>query len=223
MGSQTPQLSPGRAQASAEQPSLQTLIAENAPVSKWVPHFGNSREAIKHFASVHAGRNRLIGPRQPCFLCGNSSADSVATYRWSARFNKGVGFGGLDALLLIFGHLRVRVKNEVFSFNTLHPVCGSCARQLRTKRRLATLLKGVGVLLVLICSLFAGVMWGVFFTATHAKDRAEGLQDALIGTLLLAAGVACLVGARFLGVPAALRYLASRPFFCSSASFAARR
>lgn len=219
MGTSTQQGAKEPAQASP----LSVLISENASASKWIPHFRNRREAMEHFASVHASRHRLIGVQRTCFMCGGQPAQSVATYRWSARFNKGLSFGGLDAILLVFGHLRVGVRNELVSFNTLHPVCSPCSQRLRIKRVLAGALKILGILLVPLCAVFAGVMWGVFFSAVRAKDRDAGLESALVSTLLFAIGVACLFGARYLGVPSQLRYLASGPFFSSSASFAAVR
>jgi hypothetical protein len=180
---------------------------------------------MEHFASVQASRHRLTGVQmqRSCFVCGGQPAQSVATYRWSARFNKGLSFGGLDAFLLLFGHLRVGVRNETLSFNTLHAVCDTCSRQLRLKRFASVGLKVVGALLVVLFGIGAAVMWGVFFTATRAKDRHAGLEEALITTLLFSVGAGCLLAARYLGMPAQLRYLASRPFFSSSAAFAAVR
>lgn len=202
---------------------LSALVSEEAPASKWIPHFRTRREALEHFASAHASRYRLIGVQRTCFSCGGQPAESVATYRWSARFNKGLSFGGLDALLLLFGHLRVSVVNETLSFNTLHAVCAPCAMRLRFKRLAAKLLRIIGTLLVLVFALGAGVMWGVFFTAVRAKDRDAGLEGAWITTLLLLVGAGCLVAARYLNIPSNLRFLASRPFFSSAASFARAR
>lgn len=200
---------------------LEVLIEDREPFSRFEPYFKTRRDAVIFFGNAHAKRNVMpAAVKRPCMICGSSPASRLVMYRWNAQFFKNVKFGGLDAVLLLLGHLRVRINSDVISFNTFHPSCDACGRSLRSKRLASVILNVIGWVLVF----FGGTGTGAFLPLaiiTHDNDRGGMFAGAATFAGALACGILCVFVASRLRIPQPVRYLATPPFFSRSAKFVA--
>lgn len=204
-------------------PALDKLVLDRAENSAFSPFFKSRREAIKYFADAHARLNSLRSAVGPCVCCGIEPASNVAAYRWDAHFFDGIGFGPLQILLLFVGHIGVKVKSEVVSFNTFHPICDACRRKMKQRRAVAIVLNFFGLFLVIIAGATAALGWGGVVYFDKPVEKREMLMIALPATGVTTVGLLCLFwSTKALRVPFALRYLASRPIFSHSVKIASR-
>ena len=201
---------------SAKHTSLESLVEYRAPVSQFIPLFKNRREAAKYFATAHAALNNLQGANGRCVSCESEPAANVAVYRWCATFFDGVGFGPLEMLLLLLGHVGVKLKTEVVTFDTFHPICGSCIRQMRRRRWAANVLNFIGLFFTIIAGGAAALCWSGAFYYDKPIERNGMIVGAIISSAVLAFGIACLWPLKRLRIPASIRYLSQRPFYYQS-------
>ena len=200
----------------AKNSSLDSLVEHRAPVSQFIPMFKNRREAVEYFASTHAALNDLEAANGRCVSCEGEPAAGIAVYRWCATFFNGVRFGPLEMLLLLVGHVGVKVKTEVVTFDTFHPICDSCIRKMNRRRWAANVLNFIGLFLTIIAGGAAALCWSGVIYFDKPSERNEMITGALISSAALAFGVAGFWPLKKLRIPASIRYLGQRPFFYQS-------
>jgi hypothetical protein len=191
-------------------PEAVTLVKEGAGPSRLTRFFRNRQEASEFCAQEWARHHSAYGLGRRCIACGEADRDVDVAIRWEARFAQSVG---LQWLMLLLGHIGVKIKYESVGFETHHPMCLSCSARARWKRWLANVLNFIALFLILVAGGAAALFWcGVFYFDSR-QDKAAMLHGALIASGLLVLGAVCLLALRPLRVPHALRHIGQRPFY----------
>ena len=198
---------------------LERLIAERAPIRKFLPLFPSRRETAEYFARANAALYAPCNAIGPCVSCGRTPAPMFVEYRWAARFFKGLGFGGLEFLLVFLGHIGLRMQEYIVEFATCHPICSDCQRRLRLRRWFANVLNFVGLFIVLTMGTMAVVGWSAAACFDKPTERMGFLIGASIATGTVGLGLLCLSYLRRLRVSASIRHLAHLPFYYIGSKF----
>ena len=201
-----------------EQLQLAALVERGAPTSEFLPFFRTKREAARYLASANAARFHPNAIADRCAVCNQQPVTRSITYRWNAVFFDGFGFGRPEALLLFLGHIGVTIKKEVIVCNTLHPLCETCGKRLRNRRWIANVLNFIGLFTLIVAGLATAISWSGLFYFDFKKpaERTEWYTMTAVSTAAFFTAIFCLWLMKQLRVPAALRFLAQRPFFYQS-------
>jgi hypothetical protein len=196
---------------------LDALVARGAPPSDFLPFFATKRQAAGYVASANAARFHPDAAGDFCAVCGQKPVTRSITYLWNAVFFDGFGFGALDALKLMLGHVGVTIKKEIIGYNTTHPLCEGCGKRLRNRCWIANVLNFIGLFTLIVAGVAAASCWaGVFYFDFKPSERNEWYMMTAVSTGVLLVGVICLWLMKRLRVPATLRFLGRRPFFYQS-------
>jgi hypothetical protein len=203
---------------------LNALVERGAPTSEFLPFFPTRRQAANYLASANAARFHPNAAADRCAVCNQQPVTRSITYLWNAVFFDGFGFGPLDALKLMLGHVGVTIKKEIIAFNTTHPLCETCGKRLRNRRWIANILNFIGLFTLIVAGVAASISWaGLFyFDFKKTAERNEWYTMTAISTAVLLAGAICLWLMKRLRVPPTLRFLARRPFFYQSSKMLTR-
>jgi hypothetical protein len=200
---------------------VERLLQAGAPVSALVPYFATKREALVWFAAYQQALYHYDSEPAACTCCQKPIAELRMAFRWQTWVFAGLGFGALEALLLFVGHIGVRLRQEVFSFQTVHPVCTSCWRKVRLRHMVASLLDGLVLLGIIVGLFLAGIgIPGAFFLKLKPDEWWGYLATGFLGCALVGGAAALKAIAKRMHIPVPLRRLNGGRFFCHSVSLA---
>ena len=197
------------------------LIDGGATIRNLRRHFRTREESLQFYASYFGERYSLpsaVGGQ--CCICTADGCSPVA-YRWVAMLFSGVQFGPTEFVLLFLGHIGLTVQHEVIAFETFHPVCQSCWRSIRRRKRIAPVLNFIA---------FASLLFGLFiapmgflsplFGKFKPSETTVLILVGLGGVALIALYPTLMLVVRRLQIPPTLRQIPRRPFQYGSSRLA---
>ncbi|HVT89999.1 MAG TPA: hypothetical protein VHD56_14185 [Tepidisphaeraceae bacterium] len=201
----------------ADSQQVDQLINAGASIQKVRSFFSSKHEALKYYATYQQSRfNLQSADHAACCKCGNAHASKVAKYEWQTTFIGGVSFGPLEALLLLIGHLGIRIRYITLSFATYHAICPQCWRAIVFRKAMANIVEFLSVsgLITGITIVLLSLIWYLNLKST---------EFVLFG-IIFAFGAVLVVGypalkslVRVMRIPSSIRSIRRRPFqfdFC---------